>query len=102
MKLFRTVDELLRGSHTKPETLQKGAIELETDRLLTAVAVLGMTYGAFMGLYAVMRGGEGSLRQIGASTLKVPLLFLLTLVVTFPSLYVFSALAQSRLTFQTT
>jgi hypothetical protein len=30
---------------------------------------------------------------------KVPLLFILTLCVTFPSLYVFSALARSRLTF---
>jgi hypothetical protein len=102
MTLFRTVDELLRGTHTQPERLQKGEIELDAGRLLTAVLVLGMVYGAFMGLYAVLRGGEGAIRQIGAATLKVPLLFVLTLLVTFPSLYVFSALAQSRLTFQMT
>jgi len=102
MTLFRTVDDLLRGTHTRPEKLQKGEIDLDTGRLLTAVLLLGMTYGVFMGLYAVLRGGEGAIRQIGAATLKVPLLFVLTLVVTFPSLYVFSALAQSRLTFQMT
>jgi hypothetical protein len=102
MTLFRTVDDLLRGTHTRPESLRKGEIEVDTGRLLTAVLILGMAYGAFMGLYAVLRGGDGSLRQIGAATLKVPLLFVLTLLVTFPSLYVFSALAQSRLTFQMT
>jgi len=102
MTLLRTVDELLRGTHTRPESLQKGEIEVEASRLLTAVLVFGMAYGAFMGLYAVLRGGDGALPQIGAATLKVPLLFVLTLVVTFPSLYVFSALSQSRLTYQTT
>ena len=102
MTLLRTVDDLLRGTHTRPESLQKGEIEVEASRLLTAVLVFGMAYGAFMGLYAVLRGGDGALRQIGAATLKVPLLFVLTLVVTFPSLYVFSALSQSRLTYQTT
>ena len=37
--------------------------------------------------------------QLVATSLKVPLLFLLTLVVTLPSLYVLSALARSRLSF---
>jgi hypothetical protein len=35
--------------------------------------------------------------QLVASTVKVPLLFCLTLLVTFPSLYVFNALVGSRL-----
>ena len=102
MLLLRAVDDLLRGNFTRRERLQTGEIDVSVGRLWTAVGVLGMIYGAFMGLYAVLRGGEGSLRQLGAAMLKVPLVFLLTLVVTFPSLYVFSALAQSRLTFQTT
>jgi hypothetical protein len=79
MTLLRTVDELLRGTHTRPESLQKGEIEVDASRLLTAVLVLGMAYGVFMGLYAVLRGGDGALRQIGAATLKVPLLFVLFL-----------------------
>jgi hypothetical protein len=36
-------------------------------------------------------------QQLGASAVKVPLLFFLTLIVTFPSLYVFNALVGSRL-----
>jgi hypothetical protein len=64
--------------------------------------LLGAAYGAVMGLYALtVRGPQGAL-QILSSALKVPLLFLCTLLVTFPSLYVFSALARSRLTLQQT
>jgi hypothetical protein len=56
----------------------------------------------FMGLYAALRGGSGAPYQLMAAMAKVPLLFLLTLLVTLPSLYVFSALAQSRLTLSAT
>ena len=55
-----------------------------------------------MGLYALFRPGTPSIAQLAATTFKVPLLFLLTLVVTFPSLYVFCALVNSRLKFQET
>jgi hypothetical protein len=55
-----------------------------------------------MGLFAGLRGGAGSIAQLLTSMLKVPALFLLTLVVTFPSLYVFSALSGSRLQFKDT
>jgi hypothetical protein len=50
-----------------------------------------------MGLYSVMRSENASFAQLVTTVVKVPLLFLLTLVVPFPSLYVFSALANSRL-----
>jgi hypothetical protein len=43
-------------------------------------------------------GRARSFMQIPASMLKVPALFLLTLIVTLPSLYVFNALVGSRLT----
>lgn len=99
MGVFRTIDELLRGRHAvRPE----GGIEVQTKTLLAAIAILGVAYGAFMGLYAALRGGSHAFLQLISSMAKVPLLFLLTLVVTFPSLYVFSALARSRLTFETT
>ncbi|MEM7201459.1 MAG: hypothetical protein AAF628_14405 [Planctomycetota bacterium] len=65
--------------------------------LVQACLALGAVYGLAMGLYgATNRGAEGLL-QLVASTAKVPLLFLATLLVTFPSLYVFSALARSTL-----
>jgi hypothetical protein len=56
-----------------------------------------MAYGVCMGCFAVFRGGGASAWQLVATTLKVPALFVLTLLVTFPSLYVFNALVGSRL-----
>jgi hypothetical protein len=51
-----------------------------------------------MGLYAVLTRTPPCSAQLAASAIKVPLLFLLTLFVTFPSLYVFSALLGVQLT----
>jgi hypothetical protein len=50
-----------------------------------------------MACFAVFRGADAAGAQVLAAALKVPALFLLTLVVTFPSLYVFNALVGSRL-----
>jgi len=91
------IDTLLRGGFTGTEQLRSGRIGVEVPSLATAAAPLGVLYGLFMGLYALMRGGDGAGLQVLATALKVPLLFLLTLAVTAPSLYVFSALARSRL-----
>ncbi len=96
-QLVSNVDKLLRGQIATREQLQDGQIEVPSRSLVVACLVLGAFYGAMMGLYgATNRGAEGW-SQMLASTIKVPLLFLLTLLVTFPSLYVFSALARSRL-----
>jgi hypothetical protein len=93
------VDTLLRGGFTERSSLREGRVEVAVSGLVSAALPLGVVYGVFMGLYAVMRGGHGSGLQLVATALKVPLLFLLTLVVTLPSLYVLSALSQSRLSF---
>jgi hypothetical protein len=58
--------------------------------------VLGMIYGLCMGFYAMFRSGGPNFSQVLASVVKVPLLLFLTLVVTFPSLYVFNALAGGQ------
>lgn len=50
-----------------------------------------------MGLFAAFRSENPSYLHLLATTFKVPLLFLLTLVVTYPSLYVVSALFESKL-----
>lgn len=70
--------------------------------LLAAAACLGATYGLSMGLYAVRTRGWEGLLQLASSTIKLPLLFILTTAVTFPSLYVFNTLLGSRLTFEQT
>jgi hypothetical protein len=93
------IDTLLRGGFTERETLREGRVEVAVHELSLAALPLGIAYGVFMALYAVLRGGEGSMLQLIATSLKVPLLFLLTLLVTLPSLYVLSALARSRLSF---
>jgi lysylphosphatidylglycerol synthetase-like protein (DUF2156 family) len=63
-----------------------------------AIVVLGAFYGACMGSFNVLTGQPFAWLQILSSAIKVPTLFLLTIVVTFPSLYVFNTLVGSRLT----
>ncbi len=91
------LDRLLRGEFTRPDELRSGQVRLPTRRLVLACLLLGAIYGLCMGLFAATGGRDDSWKYLIAAALKVPLLFLLTLVVTFPSLYVFAALANSRL-----
>ena len=92
--LFLITDSVLRGQFTRSE---RDGADLPVRRLVFAAVTMGMIYGISMGLYGATRPGNASLLQLLASTAKVPLLFLLTLLITFPSLYVTSALARSRL-----
>lgn len=110
---FKHLDRVLRGEATRPSELSKGTIEIPTFGLTTVVIILGFVYGICMGCFGLVRvftmpesdvirvpiGGYSLLIpwQLIATTLKVPALFLLTLLVTFPSLYVFNALVGSRL-----
>ncbi|MHC4956006.1 MAG: hypothetical protein ACYTGZ_19340 [Planctomycetota bacterium] len=86
VRSLRGIDGLLRGEST-----------LHFGGLVRAIFVLGGFYGVSMGLFAALRGSHGTGWQMPASALKIPLLFLLTLLVTFPSLYVFSALSRSTM-----
>lgn len=94
---LRTIDGVLRGHFTRKEELAEGRVSAPTGSIVTAAVILGATYGLFMGLFALLHPGRSGLAQCFASIVKVPLLFLLTLVVTLPSLYVVSALFDSRL-----
>ena len=96
-KLIHDIDRLLRGEFTRDEDLRAGRITLPVKTLVIAGLLLGMFYGGFMGLFAGLRAENHDWRQTVATALKLPLLFLLTLAVTYPSLYVNAALARSRL-----
>lgn len=96
-KWMLDLDDLVRGRKSDPRLLAGGTAHLPLGRFAIASLLLGMIYGAFMGLFAVMNRPDMSWMQMFACSLKVPALFLLTLVVTFPSLYVFSALLGARL-----
>lgn len=100
--ILGAIDTLLRGGFNKREDLERGRFDIPASSLIVAGLFLGLSYGAFMGLFAGLRGGTGSIAQLLTSMVKVPALFLLTLIVTFPSLYVFSALSGSRLQFKDT
>lgn len=100
---IRALDRVLKGDVTKLSALQGGRIDLPLRGLSVVILVLGVIYGACMGIFAVVaRWKTPTLRmgfeQLAASAGKVPALFFLTLLVTFPSLYVFNALVGSRLT----
>lgn len=94
-KLFLEIDRLLRGELTSDEQLSQGKITIAARRLGLICLLLGAVYGIFMGIYGATRDGNPASQQLLASMVKVPMVFLLTLFVTYPSLYVFSALAGS-------
>lgn len=99
-KLWQQVDELLRG-----KSLYEGAATLEKLRpgqLVLAAIAFGAVYGFFMGWYGLFSRPEPEYRQVIACMLKVPALFLLTLLICYPSLYVFSTMLGSRLSFSGT
>jgi hypothetical protein len=97
LKWLRELDQVLRGEKTRVSDLQEGSIRIQTLGLSIVVVVLGMIYGACMGTFALLREGGPVYEQFVATAVKVPALFGLTLLITFPSLYVFNALVGSRL-----
>jgi hypothetical protein len=99
------LDRLLRGETTRPDQLRDGEVNIDIRGLAIVVALLGAIYGVCMGSYSLLKEVPaavddpfGRYLQLMATTIKVPALFYLTLLVTFPSLYVFNALVGSRLT----
>jgi hypothetical protein len=97
MTVLAEIDRLLRPREQNAESQP----EILLRRLVVLAVGLGATYGFFMGWYRVtLHWGSGhwdGLLQLVSGTIKLPALFLCTLVVTFPSLNVFSALAGMSL-----
>lgn len=96
-KWFKELDDVLRGKKADPKLLIKGTEHIQLAPLVSVSLLLGVVYGIFMGLYAVLTRTPPCFQQLAASAVKVPALFFLTIVVTFPSLYVFSALLGVQL-----
>ena len=96
------LDRILRGEATRPTDLQQADIKIPVLGITLVVIVLAVIYGFCMGVFGIATGIESeqlqkAMMQTFASMSKVPLLFFLTLIVTFPSLYVFNALVGSQL-----
>jgi len=96
---IQSLDRLLRGELTQMAALRKDGLKLPLRGTTIVLIVLGALYGICMGSFALLHHDGPRFMQLVASTVKVPALFLLTLIVTFPSLYVFNALVGSRLRF---
>jgi hypothetical protein len=99
---IKTLDRILRGQATQIEQLRDDRFDAPVPGLTLMIALLGIIYGLCMGLFSITPGGSGHAMQIVASMAKVPILFLATFIVTFPSLYVFNALVGSQLLALTT
>ncbi len=98
---FAELDRVLRGKATSLQALGDGTIHVSTGGLNVLLVLLAATYGVCMGFFGLFNHADWSgWQQMAANTVKVPALFLLTLIVTFPSLYVFNALVGSQLTFR--
>src|SRR5690242_11022068 len=94
---LKHLDRVIRGEATKASALHGGEIEQPVSGLVVIGIGLGAIYGLCMGSYAVFQRASEPALQLIATTIKVPVLFFLTLAITFPSLYVFNALVGSRL-----
>jgi hypothetical protein len=104
---LKQLDRILRGEATRPDDMAEHNIPISISGLALVILLLAMIHGACMGTFALFRvvddpalhGVYHRAMQLIATTVKVPILFLLTLAITFPSLYVFNALVGSRLSF---
>lgn len=97
LKWFKQLDKILRGDATRVSLLAEGQVTIPMGGLSVAIVLLGALYGLCMGSFTMIRTGGEAYMQLIASAIKVPMLFFLTLAVTFPSLYVFNALIGTRL-----
>lgn len=98
LRWIQELDQVLRGEKTRLESLREGSIDIRLRQMTPMIIALGVVYGACMGTFALLREDGSVYMQMLASAVKVPALFLLTLLITLPSLYVFNALVGSRLT----
>lgn len=105
LKAFKQLDEILRGDATQLSSLENGQIELPLRGLVLVMILLGVIAGICIGSFNLLHPldedavitARDAWMQTFASAVKLPLLFFLTLLITFPSLYVFNALVGSRL-----
>ncbi|MBS0188668.1 MAG: hypothetical protein JSS51_11405 [Planctomycetes bacterium] len=92
------LDRLLRGQLTDARHVRTGATPIRV--FLPWAIVLGALHGSFIAWFAIAGGLPGAWLHLLYVMIKLPALFLLTLGVTFPSLYVFNSLMGCGLGFR--
>ena len=97
MKWFKQLDSILRGDATLMSSLREERFDIPVVGLGVVAVLLAIVSGACVGSFGVLHPEGNGPIQILASAVKMPMLFFFTLLITFPSLYVFNALVGSRL-----
>ena len=94
------VDQLLRKREGLFEEIFSGkGLGRRLSWFLGAILMLSAFYGLTMGLMGLKQGIGQGLLQMASSAVKVPLLYLLSLAVCYPVLYIVVVLMGSRLSF---
>ena len=101
MSWLFAVDRILRGESIPLLAGENRDFKFPVVGVSMVVIAMAVVYGFCMGVFSLIHGAESSeysraLLQTFASMTKVPMLYCLTLLITFPSLYVFNALVGSR------
>jgi hypothetical protein len=97
MRGLREIDRILRGEVTSAANLRQRGLTLQLGQVIFANLLLAAFAGVCLGVFGIANRKDPEFRFMVADAIKVPLLFLVTLVITFPSLYVFNALVGSPL-----
>lgn len=87
---FAVVETILRHRQQFFEDIREGINVPEKTRAMV------MSSAAFLAVYGAVLGSTHSLAQALSSAAKLPLLFLITLIVCVPALYIFSVLFGSN------
>jgi hypothetical protein len=92
MNYFSVVGSLLRDRQTFLEEIHEGR------KLKTKISALLLSSFCFFAIYGAIIGASHSPLQILSSTIKLPALYLITLLVCLPTLYIFNVLFGSKQT----
>lgn len=94
---FKHLDRLLRGEATSDSALKYGGVMIPLDKILLVSLLLAAFSGLCIGTFCLINGADAQLQRMLSTLFKVPILFFLTLFITFPSLYAFNAIIGTRL-----
>jgi hypothetical protein len=87
---FTVVETILRDRHQFFDEIRDRIGVQEKTRAMVVSSI------AFLAVYGAVLGSTHSLLQALSSATKLPLLFLITLIISIPALYIFSVLFGSR------
>lgn len=94
MKYFSVVMNLLRERKQFLEEIREGV------KLKSKIFGLLISSTVFFGIYGAILGASSTWMQCLVSAIKLPALYLLTLIICFPTLYFFNVMFGSKRTFE--